>query len=89
MFLILRVTEISEDDNMTIEPISIAIDEKDADLAVEKDVKITNTKLYLFIESNSSEIFNLRELNKYWLEKKKIGKTEIGKYVISKESNIG
>ena len=37
MFLVLRVNEINEQDVMSIEPVSIALDEKEADSAILKD----------------------------------------------------
>jgi hypothetical protein len=74
MFLVLRVNDIDEEDVMSIEPVSMALDEQDADSAVIKDTKVSSAKLYLFVESSSSQIFDLKKLNDNWKRKKKSAK---------------
>jgi hypothetical protein len=74
MFLVLRVNDIDEEDVMSIEPVSMALDEQDADSAVIKDAKVSSAKLYLFVESSSSQIFDLKKLNDNWKRKKKSAK---------------
>lgn len=80
MFLVLRVNDISKQDVMSIEPVSIALNEKEADSAVLKDSETSGIKLYLFVESQSSKLFDLKKLNQNWKKKKKLGKIEVGIY---------
>lgn len=80
MFLVLRVNDISKQDVMSIEPVSIALNEKEADSAVLRDSETSGIKLYLFVESQSSKLFDLKKLNQNWKKKKKLGKIEVGVY---------